>query len=94
MSTLETAEGVLGISDRGADRLEDEIDDVGTVGGGTDGAVAGTSGRSVWDVDEEDEARVHFVCCVRFFLVPCFTACVYRNVYDMCILSIISFVSA
>ncbi|CAN0139516.1 unnamed protein product [Laminaria digitata] len=57
MSTLDTAEGVLGISDRAVDRLEDEMDDddVGTVGGGTDGTVGGAGGRSLWEVDEEDE---------------------------------------
>lgn len=60
MSTLETAEGVLGISDRGADRLEDEMDDAGAIGGGTDGRVDGASGRSFWDVDEEDEVRAFF----------------------------------
>lgn len=65
MSTLETAEGVLGISDRGKDRLEDEMDDdVGTAGveQGFDSAV----GRAFWDMDEEDEvcALLSALCSV------------------------------
>ena len=65
MSTLETAEGVLGISDGGKDRLEDDLDyddhDGGTVDGRTDGAVGRAGGRAFWEVDEEDEVCA---CCV------------------------------
>ena len=85
MSTLETAESVLGISDRGADRLEDEMDDVRAVGGGTDGAVAGASGRSFLDINEEDEVRVSSVCCVRFCSMRCFTRVCIPVRLDVCV---------
>ncbi|CAM9593693.1 unnamed protein product [Ectocarpus fasciculatus] len=60
MSTLDTAEGVLGIGDRGADRLEDDLDAAGGggeggTGGGPGGRGGGSRGRACWDVDEEDE---------------------------------------
>lgn len=63
MSTLDTAEGVLGIGDRGADRLEDDLDAAGGGGceGGTGGGPGGVGGRSrgraCWDVEEDDEVR-------------------------------------
>ncbi|CAM9502390.1 unnamed protein product [Ectocarpus sp. 8 AP-2014] len=60
MSTLDTAEGVLGIGDRGADRLEDDLDAAGGgdeegTGGGSGGVGGGARGRACWDVDEDDE---------------------------------------
>ncbi|CAM9379054.1 unnamed protein product, partial [Ectocarpus sp. 13 AM-2016] len=61
MSTLDTAEGVLGIGDRGADRLEDDLDAAGGgggeggTGGGPGGVGEGSRGRVCWDVDEDDE---------------------------------------
>ncbi|CAM9236441.1 unnamed protein product [Ectocarpus sp. 6 AP-2014] len=60
MSTLDTAEGVLGIGDRGADRLEDDLDAAGGggeggTGGGSVGVGEGARGRACWDVDEDDE---------------------------------------
>ncbi|CAM9435933.1 unnamed protein product, partial [Hapterophycus canaliculatus] len=57
MSTLDTAEGVLGIGERGADRLEDDMD----TGVGVREAIAGVGnngggdGRAYWDVEEGDE---------------------------------------
>ncbi|CAN0116944.1 unnamed protein product [Scytosiphon promiscuus] len=56
MSTLDTAEGVLGIGERGADRLEDDMDTGG--GGGSSEAVigqGGAEGRAFWDVEDGDE---------------------------------------
>lgn len=70
MSTLDTAEGVLGIGDRSADRLEDDMDASGGGGGDGDGDGAasgdgggpggGGTGRPCWDVDEEDEVWCGF----------------------------------
>lgn len=62
MSTLDTAEGVLGLGDRGADRLEDDLDAAGGggeggSGGGPGGVGGGSRGWACWDVDEDDEVR-------------------------------------
>ena len=77
MSTLETAESVLGISDRGADRLEDEMDYVEVVGDGAGSAIGGASGLSFLDVDVEDEVRVSSVLLFPFSgtVCPCLAVC-------------------
>ena len=68
MSTLETAESVLGISDRGADRLEDEMDYVEVVGDGAGSAIGGASGLSFLDVAEKAEVRASSVLYFRFLV--------------------------
>lgn len=74
MSTLDTAEGVLGIGERGADRLEDDMDTAGRDSGGSEalagegGAGVGSGaadGRAFWDVEDGDEVRLGFALPLR-----------------------------
>lgn len=88
MSTLDTAESVLGIGERGADRLEDDMD-TGDGDGRSGGSAAvtgeagaglgngGADGRAFWDVEEGDEVRLLHHILVRVWCVVWVLSCVF-----------------